>query len=71
MVLIKIQNSRITFPRVDNAYLARSTELRSFFAKSAIRGSTRATLQLRSIWTVKDKSENGISQGNKMVHKIR
>jgi len=45
---------------VDNPYLARSTALRSFFAQSAIRGSTRATLQLRNIWKVEDKSHNSI-----------
>lgn len=30
-------------------YLARSTAFLSFFAQSAMRGSTRATLQLRNI----------------------
>lgn len=35
------------------AYLARKTALRSCFAASAMRGSTRAALQLRSIWNSK------------------
>jgi hypothetical protein len=43
---------------LDNSYLARSIALRSFFAQSAIRGSTRATLQLRNIWKIEDKGEN-------------
>jgi len=57
-MLIKNQNSHTSIPKVDNPYLARSTALRSFFAQSATRGSTRATLQLRNIWEVEDKSHN-------------
>lgn len=40
---------QILLQQHDSSYLARSIALRSLLAHSAIRGSTRATLQLRSI----------------------
>jgi len=48
------------------SYLARRTAFRSFFAESAIRGRTRATLQLRNIWdtqkSVKAQEEHDLSE---------
>ena len=70
MVLFKTKTFTLISPRLGNSYLARSIALRSLFAQSTIRGSTRATLQLRSIWKIEDKCENTMLQPYKTTQKI-
>ena len=59
------------FSIIVDIYLARSTALRSFFAQSAIRGSTRATLQLRSICKVEAKVKMTHSKRDKKMQVIK